>query len=422
MTRKELDFSWEISTPFSKIQRQKLNELCNQFGSPQDKLKYIHITGTNGKGSVCTMLNSILQEAGYKVGLFTSPPIYGLNDQIKINNQKISDEDIISLEAEIRKQAIYLNNLYSWSEIITAIALIYFYRNNCDIVIIEAIIGGDVDPTNIISNPLLSIITKVAKDHLNILGQSIEEITLQKSGIIKQNCPILFGEPNNNKAKTILQHRAKLKNSDYYEINLKDLYDINYNLNLTEFSYKDYNDIKLSMLGTYQPINAAIVISAIEILNQQNILINKKNIYDGLKKSHYECRFEIIQKNPLIIFDGAHTADGIQFIVDSIYQYFKNQKIYIFMTSFQGKDYYDMAIKISEIASKVFLFKYNRPDAISPSLLAQCFTIDNIKILNSLEEGFINAKNEAEKDGAILLCLGAFSTYPSIQNILKKGE
>lgn len=421
MTRKDLDFSWETAVVFSKDQLKNFKKLCGTFNHPEDKLKCIHVTGTNGKGSVCSMLNYILQNAGYKVGVFTSPPLEGLNDQIKINNQKISDEDIISLEREIRDHVVELNKIYCWTEIITLIAFEYFARNNCDIVIIEAVIGGEIDPTNVINAPALSIITRVGMDHMKELGGSLEQITLKKAGIIKNNCPILFGDCSNLISKNIIMAKANEMDSKYYEVDLNGLNNISYSLDSTKFDFNDYKNIELNLLGTFQLLNAATAITAIEILQSQ-FDINSTHIYNGLKSVVWKSRFEIINNNPLIIFDGGHNSDAIQKIVESIEVYSNDKPIYILLVAFRRKDYPKMAEELSKLKATIFLYQYNRIDSMPPNEFKSFFKHDNIKIFKSLEDAFIQAKKEATDNDGILICSGAFSNYIRIKKLLgEKG-
>lgn len=422
MTRKDLDFSWEIPILFSSVQMHNLKLLFNEFDNPQQQLKCIHVAGTNGKGSVCSMMASILQEAGYKVGIFTSPPFSDINDQIKVNQEEITDNDIIKIEREIREKAIKLNKFYCWTEIITLIAFIYFQQQQCDVVIIETVIGGKTDPTNVIVNPLLSIITKVDIDHKAELGNSIEQIAQHKAGIIKDNCPILFGGSDNLKVKNIITTAAKEKKSDYYEIKLEDIYDIKCSLNSTIFSYKNYKNVELTLLGTYQPFNASIVIQAIEILNKQNFIISEQDIYSGLKKTIWKSRFEILNTNPLIIFDGAHNVDGIKTVLKDIDLFLNGRELYVYIVSFYSKEYQQMAIEVSKKASKVYLPRYQRSSAVPNTEFARYFTINDIKLFNTLEEGILAAEKDASQNNAVVICLGAFTTYHSIKDALRKEK
>ncbi len=410
-----LKYIHSVSNFFCKPGLERVSELCERIGNPQKELKFIHVTGTNGKGSVCSMLSSILMAGGYKVGLYTSPYVREFNERMRINGENIPNEYLARLTEEIKQSADKMADSPTEFELITAIAFEYFRRERCDVVVLEVGMGGRLDATNIIESPLLSIITGISVDHTAFLGDTIEQIAGEKAGIIKPNCPVLFGGES-KVAEDIITAEAIGKQSILYKTDYSSLSICNMTLEGTTFNYKDRSNMKISLLGDYQPRNAAIVLDAIDILRMGGLAINEESVTKGLANAKWPARFEIIKNNPMVIFDGAHNLQGIEAAVKSIKQYFNHQKVIVVSGVLKDKDYQKISDSISEIASRVYTITPSNPRALSAEEYAKIFDSKGVKATpcESINAAIDLAIKEANETKATICCLGSLYTYGEI--------
>lgn len=417
--KESLEYIHSISNFFCKPGLERIKELCNKLGNPQDNLKFIHVAGTNGKGSFCSMLSSILKEAGYKTGLYTSPYILKFNERININGEMIDNNSLAEIASYVKNYAETMEDKPTEFELITAIAFEYFKRENCDIVVLECGMGGLLDATNIIKTPIISVITGVSLDHTSFLGDTIEKIAGEKSGIIKQGIPCLWCG-DNDVAEKVIENCAQNKNTKI--INSDKNFNVSeFSLNGTVFSTYLYKDLFLPLLGSYQPGNACNVLSAVSLLNDLGYNISETHIRNGFKNTVWHARFEVLSKNPLIIADGAHNPEGIDSAVDSVKQYFKDKKVNIVTGVMKDKDYCYIAETLSRVAATVFCVTPNNPRALSSKVYSKVFTDLNIKALafDSVEDAFNASVEESKKIGCATVVLGSLYLYSDIINCLE---
>ncbi len=414
-----LEYIHSVSWTFCKPGLDRIKELCNKLGNPQNSLKFIHVAGTNGKGSFCSMLHSILKEAGYRVGLFTSPYIKTFNERIAINGESIYDEDLAEITTQIQPIADSMQDKPTEFELITAIGLEYFKRKKCDYVVLECGLGGRLDSTNIVENKILSVITGIAFDHTAILGNTIPEIAREKAGIIKADVPVLWCG-NDKEAEKVISNEAKTQNAPLYIVDRSTLNIKKQTLDGTFFDFDSLNDLKINLLGTYQIENATNVLNAVKILNSTGLNISYENIKNGLEKAKWHARFEIISHTPLIVFDGGHNPQGVCEAVKSIKRYFGNDKLNIVTGVMADKDYNFIASKISEIASKVFCLTPNNPRALNAKDYANVYTNLGIEASyhNTVSEAINSAKQDALKSKKAMLCLGSLYMYEEVINCI----
>ena len=410
-----LEYIHSISNVFCKPGLYRIKTLCDRFNNPQDDLRFIHVAGTNAKGSTCAMLNSILVKQGLKVGLFTSPYIKFFNERICINNVPINNDELIKLTYEAKKVIDTLEDKPTEFELITLLGFLYFKKHKCDIVILETGMGGRYDSTNIIKNPLLTIITSISIDHTNYLGNTIESIAKEKAGIIKNNVPVLYGG-DNDIARKIFILEAKDNNAFYYETNYNLLKINSASLEGSNIEYKNYKDLNISLLGLHQTRNACIVIESVELLRKQGITISDEAIKSGLNNTYWPARFEILNKDPLIIFDGAHNQEGISSFVESIKYYFKDEKLCILTGVLKDMDYEFIAKKLSDIAKKVYTVTLNNPRALKAEDYASVFKENNIDAVSclSIKEAYDKACRYAKENNVSLVCVGSLYLYALI--------
>lgn len=410
-----LDYIHSINWTFCKPGLQRISELCERLGNPQDDLKFIHVAGTNGKGSFCAMLDEVLRRASYKVGLYTSPYIKEFNERMRVDGENISDSELAEITEYVRPIADSMKDKPTEFELITAIAFEFFKRHGCDVVILEAGLGGRLDSTNIVKSSILSVITGIALEHTEFLGDTIPKIAAEKAGIIKRGVPVLYGGDDDS-ANEVISTVALDMGCEYHRTH-KGLIKIrNTDLSGTEFSYGKYDRLCVGLLGVYQAHNAANVVEAVNILNENGYKISNDALRYGLENTVWHARFEIINRSPLMIFDGAHNPQGIDVAVESIKTYFGNEKVCIISGVMKDKNYRYIASRLSEIADFVFTVTPDNPRALDSVEYAKTFGEYGVDALGckSISEAIEAAKGYAVKNSKAIICLGSLYMYGDI--------
>ncbi len=391
---------------------ERVKELCGALGDPQDQLKFIHVAGTNGKGSFCAMTDSILRKAGYRVGLFTSPYIVEFNERMRINGENISNDELCELCELIKPIADKMEDKPTEFELITALAFLYFARHKCDIVVLECGLGGRLDATNIIKTPILSVITGIALDHTSILGDTVEKIAAEKAGIIKKDVPVLWCGKDMG-AERVIEAKAAELGAPMLKVDRSTLKFNEMTLDGTDFDFGERKNILLSLLGTYQPENAANVLTAIDILKNNKFDIPEKAIYDGMKSVKWQARFEVISRDPLIIADGGHNPEGIDSAVSSIKAYFRDGKVGIITGVMADKDYNYMASRIASVSEKVFCLTPDNPRALKADKYAEVFEALGVEAVacDSVDDAVSSAIKWAKENDKPIISLGSLYMY-----------
>ncbi|MCC3356542.1 bifunctional folylpolyglutamate synthase/dihydrofolate synthase [Bacillus sp. REN16] len=370
----------------------RMEWMMEQLNHPERKIQAIHVAGTNGKGSTVSYIRNILQEAGYKVGTFTSPYIETFNERISVNGKPISNDEIVSLLQVIKPLAEELEETELGGptefEVITAMALYYFGQaSDIDFVIMEVGLGGRLDSTNVIT-PLISVITSIGFDHMNILGDTIEEIAAEKAGIIKWNVPVVTAVEQ-QKAIEVISTKAKEENSLFYQLGL-DFFILDHQSNDGEaFSLKTqtttFQNLQISMKGAHQVRNASLAVMAVHLLQNSGLLqIKGSELSTGLEKTKWIGRFEEISKEPLVILDGAHNPEGINSLIRTIEVHLKGKDIHIILSALSDKKLDTMIGKLENIAKTLTFTSFDYPRAASTSELYE----------NSSEEEFIHTVDD----------------------------
>ena len=416
-----IEYIHSVNWTFCNPGLERVTELCSALGNPQDKLKFIHVAGTNGKGSFCSMLDSILRAQGYRVGLFTSPYILEFGERMRVDGENISESELCELVELVKPIADKMEDKPTEFELITALAFLHFANKKCDYVVLECGLGGRLDATNIIRNPLLSVITGIALDHTAILGDTHEKIAAEKAGIIKRDTPVLWCGSHEG-AYEVIKAQAEQLNAPVTVVDRSSLKIKEMTLDGTVFDFKDRKDLSLSLLGSYQPINATNVLTAIDILREQGIEISDSAIRKGLASTVWHARFEVINKDPLIIADGGHNPEGVDGAIESVKRYFPNEKVGIITGVMADKDYKYMASRMSEVASDVFCLTPDNPRALPAKDYARVFTDLGITATacDSIESAVTAARLWAETTHRPIVCLGSLYMYADIVNANKK--
>ncbi|MBO5111164.1 MAG: bifunctional folylpolyglutamate synthase/dihydrofolate synthase [Clostridia bacterium] len=415
-----LDYIHSVCWTFTKPGLSRISELCEKLGNPQKSLKFIHVAGTNGKGSFCSMLDSVLRAAGYKTGLFTSPYVKVFNERMRVNGENIPDQTLAAITEAIRPIADSMEDKPTEFELITAIGFEYFKREQCDFVILEAGMGGRLDSTNIIDSSLLSVITGISLDHTAYLGDTVEKIAAEKAGIIKPGGTVLFCG-NSESVEAVVENRAKEVGAAYRFADKSSLCITDSNLDGCTFDFGSYRSLRIALLGLYQPQNAANVLCAVDVLREKGVYIPDSAVREGLLAARWPARFEILSNAPLLLFDGAHNPEGIEAAVNSVKQYFGNCKICVLTGVMRDKDYRYIASKLSEIAHHAFVITPDNPRALPANEYAEVLAECGMAAIpfSTVEEAFAHAMAFAQSTNTPLICLGSLYMYCEITGLLE---
>ena len=411
-----LEYIHSVSWTFCKPGLDRIITLTEALGRPQDSLKFIHVAGTNGKGSFCSMTDSILRSAGYKVGLFTSPYIMEFGERMRVGGENIKKEVLAEITAAVRPIADAMEDKPTEFELITAIALEYFRKEACDVVVLECGLGGRLDSTNVINTAILSVITGISLDHTAILGDTVEAIAGEKAGIIKSGAPVIFGGTDPSAAK-VIKARADECGASFITPDYDAIRNLTSSLRGTRFDYKGWQNVRLNLLGLYQPRNAALVLEAVDILRSLGFYITDSAVREGLESAVWHARFEIINHMPTVIFDGAHNPEGIASAVASIEHYFKDRKVIAVTGVLKDKDYNFIAEKIARVASRAYTITPDNDRALSGGDYAALLNTLGVRATpaSSISEAISLAVADADRTGDSIVCLGSLYTYGDVR-------
>lgn len=352
---------------------EPIRNLLKRLGNPQDELSVIHIAGTNGKGSTQAFLLGVLKEAGYQVGSYISPTIFQYRERIQIGGTYISEEEISALFTRIVPivEEMKANGEGSPTafEIETAISFLYFKEKKVDFVLLETGLGGREDATNVVLKPICSVITNVSMDHMGILGNTLEEIAREKAGIIKEGCPIILGI-NEERVVKVVSQVAKEKQAPLYFVKKELLTLKQSGITKQTLSYKEYEEIDISLGGNYQIDNAATALEVLSYLKTR-YPITEPNIRAGMSKTKWQGRFEVIKERPLVIRDGAHNEAAARALEESIKEHFTNKKITYIMGMLRDKEFKKVTAITAPYASRIYTISTQGKRGLEAKVLAK---------------------------------------------------
>lgn len=416
---------WVNSNKGISLGLDSIRNLCEGLGNPQEELKFIHIAGTNGKGSTLAFISTILKEAGYKVGRYISPTIRDYRERIQINEKMISMKDL-GLYMETVKDVC--DDMVSRGmpqpssfEIETALSFLYFRDKKCDIVVLETGMGGITDATNIINNTLVSVLVSISMDHMQYLGNTIEEIAAKKCGIIKPGRPVVTISQKSEVMAVVKDYSSK-QGSELVIVDTDKISGHKYNVSKQSFKY-DGNKYEISLAGTWQSENALLAINAVNLLKDKYDFtkITDKSVKNGLIKTVWPARFQIISKKPLFIIDGAHNIDAAYRLRQTIDTYYADRrKIYI-MGMFRDKEVEEVVSTIVPDGSMIFTCQTpNNPRAMSAVELADVIRNynQNVTSCDSVEEAVEFATAVADNQSVIIAC-GSLSYLGKVIDIFE---
>lgn len=401
-----------------------IKELCRRLGNPQDELKFVHIAGTNGKGSTLAYVSTILQCAGYRVGKYISPVIFEYRERIQIGKRLITKAALcegVELIREICEEMVEEGFHHPTPfEIETALAFWYFKREECDIVVLETGMGGLMDATNLISTTQVAVLTSIGMDHMQYLGKTLAEIAGQKAGIIKNGCYVVSMKQQEAAAQVIADICLQ-KNCELWVADSSKATHIRYGMEKQSFDYAGYKKLEITMAGKFQIDNATLAIEVIRALHSCGYGVSEKALRKGLLETQWKGRFSLIGKRPLFVVDGAHNEDAAQKLADSIEFYFTNKRIIYIMGILRDKEYEKVIALTEKYADQIITVTPQNPRAMHAYELAQEIARlhPNVTAVDSLEEAVEMSYLLAGKDD-VIIAFGSLSYLGDLMNVVDR--
>lgn len=369
-TAEALAFIQSVGWRGSRLGLSRMRTLLDRLGNPQSRLKFIHIAGTNGKGSTAAMLSAILREAGYVTGLYTSPHLSAYNERIQINGTAISDPDFSAAAEQVRRRGEAMEDPPTEFEVITAMALWHFAEKRCDVVILETGLGGRLDATNVIPAPEAAVITNIGLEHTEILGDTLEKIAREKAGIIKPGCPVICYE-SAPEALAVIQETCAQKGVPCIPAARSHLRQGVKSLEGQTFFWKDQGPYVLALLGDHQVYNAAAALETVAALRERGWSLPEDAVRRGLNAARWPARFELLKRDPLVIIDGAHNPQCAQALAGSLTSYLPGRKFLLILGVLEDKDVSSMLRTLLPLAWEVLCVTPDSPRALSAEQLAE---------------------------------------------------
>lgn len=397
----------------------RTQELLEKMGNPEKKLKFVHIAGTNGKGSTAAMTASILNKAGYRTGLYTSPYIYRFHERIQVDGVEISDEDLTEITEYVKPLADSMAQSPTEFELVCCIAFEYFYRKKCDIVVLEVGMGGAWDATNVIEVPEVAVITNIGLDHTEYLGDTVEKIAETKSGIFKPHGhAVVYRSTPSVEAvyeRVCAERDVSLRKADFEGLVLKA-----HTLEGQVFDCGSRKNLVLPLLGDHQLHNASVVLSIADTLIGEGWKISEQNIYDGIRDVRWPGRFDIVCRKPLFIIDGGHNPQCIEALVKNIRDYLAGKKVVALTGVLADKAYADMYKPVMPLVDRFVCITPPNPRKLEAEQLARYLRQAGAQAQasESILDGVKKAMDLAGEDG-VVLCFGSLYSIGGIRDALK---
>jgi dihydrofolate synthase/folylpolyglutamate synthase len=407
----------------SKPGLHNITRLCAMLGDPQDKLKIIHVAGTNGKGSTCRMLAQTGQEAGYKTGLFSSPFLEDYRDSFSINGAAVSKKEFAGAMQEVSAQARIMEAEGAPPteyEMLTACAFLWFFRQGCDLVVLETCMGGRLDVTNVIKKPLACIICTISLDHTAFLGNTPLQIAAEKCGIVKQGCPVVAYPKQPRGVLDYIRKTAREKGCPFIVPQTGRIQIISADLFGTDFVYAE-DTYRTAMPGEHQVLNAAVAIETAHTLTKQtSIALSEHDVRQGIQKARLPARQEVLAKDPLLLLDGAHNPEGIRALSKTIERHLHGKKIVVVMGMLSDKQTEQSISMMAQLCDTFIAVAPQSLRALDPQITAQtakkyCAAVYSFKRISGALK---KAVCTAGRGGAVVIC-GSLYLYPAVRRILK---
>lgn len=412
---------------------ERTRELLERLGNPQDGLRFVHVAGTNGKGSVCAYLERTLRAAGFRTGLFTSPYIKAFEERIRVNGANIPADDLLAATLTVREAAEAMADHPTEFELMTAVALVHFARQQCQIVVLEVGLGGRLDSTNVIDEPEVSVIARIGLDHTKLLGSTVGEIAREKAGIIKEGCPVVAWPQEQEAFEPIdlraAERGAPLTVADFSRLRIEEKPTKEHPA--WRFAYKGREGLETCLLGAYQPYNAAVALDAVDVLRERGWDIPEKAVREGMSRTRWPGRFEAVSERPLFVVDGGHNPQGARALADTLDAVFPGVRPVFLVGVLEDKDYPEMLEAILPHGSAFVCTEPANPRALPAAKLARavrwtgqdllgCSACTNPYVAKSVAEGVERARQLAGPDGMVV-AFGSLYSIGEVEAALQKA-
>jgi len=417
-----VEFIHSIPWANKKLGLDRIANLLAVMGDPQKHLKFIHVAGTNGKGSICEMTARILEEAGYTVGVFVSPFIHRFNERMQVNHHQISDNELAEIVTRVREIAETLEDIPSMFEMVTATAFQFYYNSKCDYVVLEVGMGGRLDATNVIDTPLVAAIATIGFDHTAHLGNTIPEIAFEKAGIIKKGGKVVAYDQG-DEALAVFRKKSQEQDAELTIADFSKIEKTGEDENYQYFRYKGSKVYSLPFMGYHQLKNASTVLEIMKILKDEGVSINDDIIEKGLKKARWPGRLEVMTKDPLFIVDGGHNPEGARAAIDAIKDRYMGKEAVVIMGVTRGKDIRTVVEIVNEVAVSFVAIQAETSRAMPVDDLVGVLKEYNKPVVTSISiiEG-IEAALGLQKDNQMVLAIGSLYTVGEIRRYFGKAE
>ena len=398
----------------SKPGLTRITAMLEKLGNPQEGMKFVHIAGTNGKGSCAAMTASVLKAAGYKTGLYTSPYLYRFNERMQINGKEIDDAVLADLVTRVKPVAEALDDHPTVFEIMTAAALLWYREEACDIVVLEVGLGGRFDATNVIAAPECAVIMNIGLDHTAVLGDTIEQIAFEKAGILKPGCDAVLFQQTESVTAVVREKCDELGITlhipDFAEIRSE--FDSLYG---QSFTYKG-ESYALPLLGAHQLKNAATVLEVVEVLRARGWKLSQSDVEHGLYAVHWPGRFELLSEEPLFIVDGGHNPQCAQTVRDNLLHYFPGKRRILLLGILRDKDYAGLTAILNEAADEYICITPESPRALPAKELADFLNRFNkpVAVCDTIRDGVSLALDRSD-EGSVVCAVGSLYSVGEIR-------
>ena len=400
-----------------------IRELLERLGNPQNALRFIHIAGTNGKGSVLAFLSTILTGAGYRTGRYLSPTLFSYRERIEVNGVPIEKEALARHVTAIAAAAETMAHRPTVFEMETALAFLYFAEQACDLVVLETGLGGALDATNVIQTPLVEVLTSISMDHTEILGDTLEKIARQKAGILKPDTAVASAWQDPAAAAVIAQV-CREQHCTCRIVDPAAITDVRYGCGMQRFSYREWKDVEISLSGTYQISNAALALEAAAALRDAGVSLTDEAIREGLRKTIWRGRFTLLRQHPTVIMDGAHNPAAAAALRRSLERYFPGKRLYYVFGMFRDKDYRTVIAKTAPLAAHIVTVETpDNPRALPAAALRDAVAEVNpaVEAARSVEDGVARALAMAGAEDVVVI-FGSLSFLGEAEQAVKRGE
>ena len=402
----------------------RIKILLERLGNPEKSLRCIHVAGTNGKGTVCSFLASVLKTAGYKTGLYTSPYIVDFRERIRVDGEMISEYELENITLIVKKEIEKLRNediIITEFEAVTAAAFLYYKNMGCDFVVLETGLGGRFDATNVIERPLASVIVSISLDHVNILGNTISDIAYEKCGIIKNGCPVVTNSAQLADAFKMIKEQSEMRNAAFSVAEVNAIRVLDESIKGSDIFYGG-RSVFVPFPGKHQRENCITALTVIDLLKEQGVAISENAIREGIAKTRNPARCEVVSENPFVILDGCHNEDSAKALCSVLEKHLNGKKITAIMGMMADKDISKVLTLLLSHFDKVLTVTPSNPRAINATELAEKIRIlgTDAKSFERTEDAYKYAVNNMSEDEILIVC-GSLYLCSDVYNLINNN-